>query len=352
MKDTLKTLTIPTPDDWHLHLRDESMMRTVLPYTAAYFGRAVVMPNLKPPIITADHAKAYRDRILAARPAGSAFMPLMTAYLTDQTDPKDLATGYEKGIFFAAKLYPAGATTNAENGVTDVQAIAHIFETMQKLGMPLQIHGEMADPNIDFFDREKIFIDRLLIPLRRYFPELKIVLEHVTTRYAVDYVMTEAQNSKIAATITPHHLWLNRNALFCNGFNSHYFCLPILKREEDRLAVVEAATSGASMFFAGTDSAPHPRRNKECAKGAGGIFSAPLAISLYTEIFDHAGALPQLENFLSRNGASFYGLPVNTGTLTLEKASPELPSLIRTDENDEIVPFAPESLSWRVQHSF
>jgi dihydroorotase len=349
------SLTIPRPDDWHLHLRDEAVLRAVLPFTARHFARAVVMPNLKPPVVTAAQAEAYRTRILAALPEGMTFMPLMTAYLTDTTRPDDLYRGFKEDIFFAAKLYPAGATTNAENGVTDIQIIAPVLDTLQRLGMPLLIHGEVTDPEVDFFDREAVFIDRVLIPLRRAFPELKIVLEHITTRRAVQYVAAEAQNGKLAATITPHHLFLNRNDLFEGGISPHLFCLPVVKREEDRLAVLDAATSGAPMFFAGTDSAPHLKNAKESAKGPGGIFSAPYALSLYAEIFERADALAQLEDFLCLNGPSFYGLPVNAGTLTLEKEAPEPLKPILTEDGAEIVPFSPASLAapagltWRVK---
>lgn len=347
---TINSLTIPMPDDWHLHLRDDALLKTVLPYTARNFARAIVMPNLKPPVTTAAQANSYRQRIIAALPKGMNFMPLMTAYLTDTTDSKDLEQGFKDQTLFAAKLYPAGATTNSDNGVTSIQGIVPILETMQRIGMPLLIHGELADSNVDFFDREKMFVDQTLIPLRRSFPELKIVLEHVTTRHAVQYVMSEAQNGQLAATITAHHLWLNRNSIFENGFNPHHFCLPVMKREEDRLTLVDAATSGAPMFFAGTDSAPHLRHSKECSCGCAGMFTAPLALSIYTEIFDKADMLDKLEDFLCRNGPIFYGLPVNASKITLEKISPELPQSITTDEGHEIIPFAPQSLSWRVQN--
>lgn len=346
-----RRLTIPRPDDWHLHLRDGAMMRAVLPATALHFARAVVMPNLRPPIVTAAQAKAYRERIHAALPPHTAFTPLMTAYLTDATDPDDLARGFEEGVFFAAKLYPAGATTNAELGVTSLRTIAPILARLERLGMPLLIHGEVADPEVDAFDRETVFIDRELITLRRDFPELRIVLEHVSTRYGVDYVTVEGQNGRLAATITAHHLWINRNALFAGGLRPHFYCLPVAKREEDRQAVIRAATSGAPMFFAGTDSAPHPRAAKEAAKAAGGIFSAPLAVALYAQIFDQAGALDKLADFLCLNGPAFHNLSVNAQTLTLEKSEtpcvPPPPTL--TEEGADIVPFLPESpLFWRV----
>ena len=345
------TLTIPKPDDWHAHLRDEATMRAVLPATAQHFGRAVIMPNLKPPVVTTADAAAYRARIREALPVGIAFTPLMTAYLTDTTDPDDLECGFEEGVLFAAKLYPAGVTTNSENGVTDIQNISCVLDRLQRIGMPLLLHGEVPDPDVDFFDREAVFIDRILTRLRRNFPELRIVLEHVTTHHAVQYVVSEGHGGMLAATITPHHLLMNRNALFDGGVSPHNFCLPVLKRETDRLAVVEAATSGAPMFFAGTDSAPHARLAKECNKGAGGIFSAPNALALYAEVFERADALDRLAEFLSLNGSSFYGLPVNSSTLTLEKLEvPQEPlKPILTQDGAEIIPFPVATpLSWRV----
>ncbi|MDX9688953.1 MAG: dihydroorotase [Proteobacteria bacterium] len=348
------TLTIPKPDDWHLHLRDGAMMKAVVPYTARHFARAIVMPNLKPPIRTTADAAAYRERILAALPEGVDFTPLMTAYLTDTTNPDDLEKGFRDNILFAAKLYPAGATTNSDLGVTDVQGISHILDRLQRIGMPLSIHGEFVDPSVDFFDREAVFIERILIPMRRSFPELRIILEHLTTKTAVHYVMTEGQIGRLAGTITPHHLWINRSAIFENGISPHLFCLPIAKREEDRQALIQAATSGASMIFAGTDSAPHPRTAKETANGAGGIFGAANALSLYAEIFDHANALNKLGDFLSTNGATFYKVPVNTASITLEKSPTPLPPLkpILTEDGAEIVVFPHQSaLSWRIIES-
>ncbi len=344
-------LTLPKPDDWHLHVRDGTTLRAVLPETAKHFGRAVVMPNLKPPVVTTAQAKAYRQRIRAALPEGSDFRPLMTAYLTDATDPDDLTRGFEEEVLTAAKLYPAGATTNAESGVTEVQIIAPILEKLQRIGMPLLIHGEVADPDIDFFDREAVFIDRILIPLRRSFPELRIVLEHVTTRKAVDYVAAEGLRGPLAATITPHHLLLSRNALFEGGLRPHHFCLPVLKSEDDRRAVVQAATSGGGMFFAGTDSAPHPKRAKESDSAPGGIFSAPCALAVYAKIFEESGTLDRLADFLSLNGALFYNLPINAATITLERQALPVqpPETIRTDEGEEIVPFPSNTpLFWRV----
>jgi len=351
MTAPLKTISIPKPDDWHLHLRDGAMMKAVLPYTARHFARAVVMPNLKPAITTTAMALAYRERIVQALPPDITFAPLMTVYLTDNTDINDLTRGYEEGALFAAKLYPAGTTTNSDNGITDTQALSPILERLQRIGMPLLIHGEVADPKVDFFDREAVFIDQVLIPMRRNFPELKIVLEHLTTRVAVQYITTESQYGKIGATITAHHLMINRNAVFDGGLNPHHFCLPIAKRETDRQALIAAATSGAPMFFAGTDSAPHPRTAKETAKGAGGIFSAPNAVALYAEIFEKADALDKLADFMSYNGPSFHDLPVNAAALTLEKtATPEAPlKPILTGDGAEIVVFPSETpLSWRV----
>jgi len=351
MTDSLRTISIPKPDDWHLHLRDGAMMRAVLPFTANHFARAVIMPNLKPAITTTESALAYRNRITQALPAHMTFTPLMTAYLTDNTDVDDLTRGFQEGILFAAKLYPAGATTNSDNGITDMQALSPLLDRLQRIGMPLLIHGEVADPAIDFFDREAVFIDQVLIPMRRSFPELKVVMEHITTRVAAQYITTESQYGKIGATITPHHMLLNRNALFERGLNPHHFCLPVLKRETDRQAIIQAATSGAPMFFAGTDSAPHPRTAKECGHGSGGIFSAPNACALYAEVFDKAGALDHLADFMSQNGPAFYDLPINGSTLTLAKQSlPQDPlKPILTEDGAEIISFPSESpLSWHV----
>lgn len=344
-------LTLTKPDDWHLHLRDDVMMETVLPYSARHFGRAIVMPNLQPPIRTSEDASAYKARILKALPTDMSFEPLMTAYLTDTTDPDDLEKGYKDGIFFAAKLFPAGATTNSEHGVTDIQAISHILDRIQKLGMPLCLHGEIADPAVDFFDREAVFIEKILVPMRRSFPSLNVVMEHLTTKTAVEYVVSEAQTGKLGATLTPHHLLINRNAIFDKGINPHHFCLPVIKREEDRQALVQAATSGAPMFFAGTDSAPHARVNKEKTGGFGGIFSAPTALSIYAEIFDEADALDHLPDFLSHNGATFYGVEDNKQTIELEKLDgPQEPHPpVKVQDGNEVIVFPSEPrLSWRV----
>lgn len=317
----LDTLTIVRPDDWHVHLRDGDMLRTVLPYTAQEFARAIVMPNLRPPVTTSVRAAAYRDEIRAALPLGMAFDPLMTLYLTDATDADDLARGHAEGIVTAAKLYPAHATTNSEHGVTDIRGIYPVLERMQRIGMPLLVHGEVTDAATDIFDREAVFIERVLIPLRQAMPALKIVFEHITTAEAAAYVASEGGQGTLAATITPHHLHINRNAMFKGGLRPHYYCLPVAKREKHRLALVAAATSGAAMFFLGTDTAPHTRAAKESACGCAGIFCAPNALGLYADIFDQAGKLMNLEAFASINGANFYGLPVNRAHVTLHKVN-------------------------------
>lgn len=347
----MQTLTIPRPDDWHIHLRDGEILKAVLPFTARVFGRAIVMPNLKPAVTTAARAKAYRDEILAALPKNTAFTPLMTVYLTDKTDAKDLVQGHKDGIITAAKYYPAGATTNAEQGVTDIRKIYPVLERMQEIGMPLLLHGEVTDEDVDVFDRETIFIEKILKPLRRDLPNLKIVLEHITTRESVDYVSAEGKNGKLAATITAHHLLINRNAMFMGGIRPHYYCLPIVKREEHREALVKAATSGAPMFFLGTDTAPHSRADKESACGCAGIFTAPNALALYAQAFDEAGQINKLEAFASRFGPSFYGLPVSNDLITLEKSSQSEGDIkpILTGNGQQIIPFVPLSpVLWRV----
>ena len=311
-------LTIPLPDDWHLHLRDGDMLEAVLPATARDFGRAIVMPNLKPPVTTAAAAVAYRTRIRALLPAGSAFEPLMTCYLTDNTDPADLRAGAAAGAFTAAKLYPAGATTNADAGVTAIGKLHAVLDCMQAIGLPLLIHGETTDPAVDVFDREAVFIDQILTPLRRDFPALKIVLEHITTREGVQFVEDAA--GPTAATITPHHLMVNRNAMFERGIRPHMYCLPVAKREGHRQALRAAAVSGNSRFFLGTDSAPHLRSAKEHDCGCAGMFNAPCALACYAQVFDEEGRLDRLADFASRFGADFYGLPVHTRTVTLVRA--------------------------------
>jgi dihydroorotase len=341
------TLTIRQPDDWHLHLRDGAALKSVLHFTARQFARAIVMPNLTPPVTTADAANAYRDRILAALPAGSSFTPLMTAYLTNGTDPEALAAGFRDGAFVAAKLYPAHATTNSAAGVTDIRNIDTVLERMAEIGMPLLVHGEVTDPTVDIFDREAVFIDKVLIPLTERLPGLRLVFEHATTERAVEFV--RGAGAHIGCTITPHHLLLNRNAMFQGGIRPHHYCLPVVKREKHRLALVEAATSGDPHFFLGTDSAPHAVSAKESACGCAGIFNAPTAIELYAEVFDAAHALDRLEAFASLNGPRFYGLPANEQRITLERSPTTVPDAATLPDGGEIRPFrAGETLAWRI----
>jgi len=337
---TLQTLTIRRPDDWHIHLRDGEMLKRVAPYTARQFARAIVMPNLVPPVTSIEAAAAYRDRVMTA--AGEGFTPLMTCYLTDNVDPDELARGHAEGVWIAAKLYPAGATTNSESGVTDVANIRRALARMEKIGMPLLVHGEVTDPDVDVFDREAVFIDRVFGPLVRHFSALKMVFEHITTKQAAEFVADAPVT--VAATITPQHLHLNRNALFQGGLRPHAYCLPVVKREEHRLAVRKAAISGSPKFFLGTDSAPHAREAKESACGCAGIFNAPYALESYAAVFDEEGALDRLEGFASEHGPRFYGLPLNEGTVTLERASQAVPELI-----DGLVPFhAGDTIRWRL----
>lgn len=310
-------LTLVRPDDWHLHLRDGALLAAVLPDTARRFARAIIMPNLKPPITTVALARAYRQRILAALPKNADFEPLMTLYLTETTTVADIAEARASGIVHAVKYYPAGATTNAANGVSDMQRCHPVFEAMQAHGLPLLIHGEVTDPDVDIFDREAVFIERHLVPLLHDFPALRVVLEHITTHDAAAFVRDAAGH--VGATITPQHLLMNRNAIFAGGLRPHHYCLPVLKRERHRQALLAAATSGNPRFFLGTDSAPHPRQAKESACGCAGIYSAHAAIELYAEAFEAAGALDALEGFASFYGADFYGLPRNTDTITLRK---------------------------------
>jgi dihydroorotase len=340
-------LSIRRPDDWHLHLRDGAALKSVLPYTAQQFARAIVMPNLTPPVTTAAAAEAYRDRILAALPAGFAFTPLMVAYLTNGTDPDDIAAGFRDGAFVAAKLYPAHATTNSAAGVTDIRNIDAVLERMAEIGMPLLVHGEVTDQAVDIFDREAVFIDTILMPLVERLPNLRIVFEHATTERAVEFVRSSGAN--IGCTITPHHLLLNRNAMFQGGIRPHHYCLPIVKREKHRLALVEAATSGDPHFFLGTDSAPHAVTAKEQACGCAGIFNAPTAIELYAEVFDAADALDRLEAFASLNGPRFYGLPANEQRITLERSPMTVPEAVALPDGGEIRPFrAGEQVAWRI----
>lgn len=340
-----QTLTITRPDDWHLHVRDGAAMASVVPHSAAQFARALIMPNLKPPVTTAALACAYRDRILAAVPRGVSFQPLMSLYLTDNLAPEEIARAKAAGVV-AVKLYPAGATTNSDAGVTDIRKTYRTLEAMQREGILLLVHGEVTDPAVDIFDREAVFLQTQLAPLQRDFPELKIVVEHMTTREAVQYVRDAGRFT--AGTITAHHLLYNRNALFTGGIRPHYYCLPVLKREVHRQALVEAATSGSPKFFLGTDSAPHPAILKEHALGCAGCYTALTAMELYAEAFDAAGALDRLEGFASFHGADFYGLPRNTGTLTLKRESWQLPEKVPFGEAQLKPLRGGETLAWRV----
>jgi dihydroorotase len=334
-----QTLTIRRPDDWHVHLRDGEMLRKVAPFTARQFARAIVMPNLVPPVTTVAAARDYRQRIIDA--AGPGFTPLMTCYLTDETSPDELEHGFEEHVWIAAKLYPAGATTNSASGVTNIRNIYPALARMEKIGMVLCVHGEVTDPDVDVFDREAVFIDRILSAVVRDFPGLKVVLEHITTEDAASFVSDAGAN--VGATVTPQHLIINRNAIFAGGLRPHAYCLPVAKREKHRLAVRKAATSGSPKFFLGTDSAPHAREAKESACGCAGIFNAPFALESYATVFEEEGALDRLEAFASLNGARFYGLPVNDGTVSLERADVQVP-----DEIAGLVPFhAGETLRWR-----
>jgi dihydroorotase len=338
-------ITLTRPDDWHLHVRDGAALNTVVPHTAAQFGRAIIMPNLKPPVTTAEQALAYKARIQAAVPEGMAFEPLMTLYLTDNLAPEEIARAKAAGVV-ACKLYPAGATTNSDAGVTDLRKIYPVLEAMQREGVLLLVHGEVTSPDIDLFDREAVFIEQQLMPLRRDFPDLKIVMEHITTKEAAQYV-AEADD-KLGATITAHHLLYNRNAIFTGGIRPHYYCLPVLKRETHRLALVQAAISGNAKFFLGTDSAPHPAHLKEHATGCAGCYTAHAAIEMYAEAFDNAGALDRLEAFASFNGADFYGLPRNTGTITLRREN-WTPAESFAFGEAELKPLrAGEALPWRL----
>jgi dihydroorotase len=345
MTQTITEITITRPDDWHLHVRDGVAMQAVVPHTAAQFGRAIIMPNLKPPITTAAQALAYKQRIVAAVPVGVQFEPLMTLYLTNNLPADEIARAKDAGVV-AAKLYPAGATTNSDAGVTDIRNTYKTLEAMQKAGMPLLIHGEVTDSDIDLFDREAVFIQTKLIPLRKDFPELKIVFEHITTLEAAHYVRDACKFT--AATITAHHLLYNRNALFIGGVRPHYYCLPVLKRETHRVALVAAATSGNNKFFLGTDSAPHPAHLKEHASGCAGCYTALSAMELYAEAFDHAHSLQKLEAFASFNGADFYGLPRNTGTITLRKENWTLPDALPFGEASLKPLRGGEVLAWRL----
>ncbi len=333
----IQTLTITRPDDWHLHLRDGAMLEGILPETARDFGRAIVMPNLVPPVVTAKDAAAYRARIMAAMPAGAGFVPLMTLYLTETTDAEDVAAAHASGLITAVKLYPAGATTNSDSGVANFDRVQGVLERMAEIGLPLCVHGEVTDPSVDIFDREAVFIDRVLDPLRRRVPELRVVMEHITTADGVAYVM--AHDERLGATITTHHLIINRNDLLVGGIKPHYYCLPIAKREEHRVALVAAATSGDKRFFLGTDSAPHTDPNKESACGCAGVFSATNTMSCLAHVFENASALDKLEGFTSLHGPAFYGLAPNTDKITLTKHADAqaFPDKIKTGAGDVTV---------------
>lgn len=343
----MQTLTITRPDDFHLHLRDGGEMASVVGDSAVRFSRAIIMPNLKLPVVTTDQALAYRERILASLPRDSSFQPLMTLYLTEQTAPAEIERAKKSGYVHAVKYYPAGATTNAGSGVVDIEMVYPVFDAMVEHDMPLLVHGEVTDDDVDIFDREQAFIDRVLSPLLERFNKLRIVFEHITTRQAVEFVKTGPEN--LAATITPHHLLLNRNALFTEGLRPHHYCLPVLKAEAHRQAVLEAATSGHHRFFLGTDSAPHARTDKESDCSCAGIYSAHFAIEIYAEIFEAADSLARLEAFSSQFGADFYGLPHNHETITLEKRPWAIPETVPFGRN-ELVPFrAGEECQWKLK---
>ena len=325
-----QTIRIRRPDDWHLHLRDGAMLRAVLPATAAHFARAIIMPNLVPPVVTGAQAAAYRDRILAALPQGADFAPLMTLYLTEDTDPDDVAAAKASGLVSAVKLYPAGATTNSASGVTDFDKVRPVLEKMAEIGLPLCVHGEVTDPDIDIFDREAVFIDKILDPIRRATPGLRVVMEHITTADAVEYA--RAQDDSLAATITTHHLVINRNHILAGGIKPHYYCLPVAKRETHRLALRAAATSGEGRFFLGTDSAPHTDANKLLPCGCAGCFTALNTMAILAHVFEEDGALDKLEAFTSLNGPAFYRLPPNDDTITLQKSATKMPAHIPTDD--------------------
>jgi dihydroorotase len=344
--DNPAQLHITRPDDWHLHLRDDAAMQAVASYSARQFARAIIMPNLKPPVTTVEAALAYRGRILAALPADSDFQPLMTLYLTDHTSPEEISKAKQSGLVHAVKYYPAGATTNSDSGVTDLAKTHAVLAEMQAQDVPLLLHGEVTDPEIDIFDREKVFIERHLAPLHERYPRLRMVLEHITTADAVTFV--ESANDRIAATITPQHILYNRNALLVGGVRPHYDCLPILKREQHRQAVLTAAISGNPKFFLGTDSAPHARSAKETARGCAGIFSAHAALELYASAFEQAGALDKLEGFASQFGADFYGLPRNAGTVTLSKQAWQIPASLDFAEETLVPLLGGEQLAWKL----
>ncbi|MDE2563462.1 MAG: dihydroorotase [Sphingomonadales bacterium] len=342
-----QTLTIRRPDDWHVHLRDGAVLAGVTPYTARQFARAIVMPNLSPPVTSVEAARAYRERVLAAVPEGMDFTPLMTCYLTDSIRADEVARGHAEGVFTAAKLYPAHATTGSAHGVTDIANIMPVLERMAAIGMPLLVHGEVTDHNVDIFDREAVFIERTLAPLVARLPELRVVFEHITTRQAVEFV--ESAGDNVGSTITPQHLHINRNAMLVGGIRPHAYCLPVAKREEHRLALRKAATSGSAKYFLGTDSAPHAVSAKESACGCAGLFNAPFALESYAAVFEEEGALDKFEAFASENGPRFYRLPLNEGTVTLDRAELEVPATIDAN-GTPIVPFhAGETLRWKLR---
>ncbi len=346
MNQSPEQITIRQPDDWHVHLRDGAMLQSVASYTARQFARAIIMPNLAPPVTDTKMAQAYQDRILAAVPDHDGFTPLMTCYLTDGADAADIEWGFASGVFTAAKLYPANATTNSAHGVTDVANIMPVLEQMEKIGMPLLIHGEVTDADVDVFDREAVFIERTLSKLVTQLPGLKVVFEHITTADAVDFVNEAGPH--VGATITPQHLHINRNAMFEGGIRPHAYCLPVAKREQHRLALRKAATSGSAKYFLGTDSAPHEIHAKESACGCAGIFNAPYALESYATVFDEEGALDKLEGFASEHGPNFYGLPLNEGTVTLQRSTTIVPENIEAG-GATIVPFhAGQELQWRL----
>ncbi|MBQ4823680.1 dihydroorotase [Leisingera sp. HS039] len=344
-----QTLTIPRPDDWHLHLRDGAMLEAVLPETARHFGRAIIMPNLVPPVVTGAQAAAYRDRILAALPADMAFEPLMTLYLTEDTDPADVAAAHASGLVKAVKLYPAGATTNSASGVSDFSKVRGVLEKMAEIGLPLCVHGEVTDPDIDIFDREAVFIDRVLDPIRKSTPGLRVVMEHITTKNGVDYVKSNAAD--LGATITTHHLIINRNHILVGGIKPHYYCLPVAKREDHRLALRAAATSGDARFFLGTDSAPHTDPNKESGCGCAGCFTATNTMSLLAHVFQEESALDKLAGFASENGPAFYGLPVSSEILSLAKSDAPVvfPEKIETGDGPVTVFDPGFDVHWRAE---
>jgi len=343
----MKSITLIKPDDWHLHVRDGSVLKDIIPHTATRFARAIIMPNLKPPVTSTLQAQGYQQRVQAAVPQGINFTPLMTLYLTDNMQPDEITAARQSGLIHAVKYYPAGATTNSDAGVTDLKKTYAVLERMQKLKLPLLLHGEVTDSNVDVFDREAVFIEQILEPLIREFPGLKIVLEHITTEQAVEFIQSASSN--LAATITPQHLLFNRNAIFKGGIRPHYYCLPILKREKHRQALLKAATSGSSKFFLGTDSAPHSRSTKESSCGCAGIYSAHAAIELYADVFEQCDALDKLEGFASLHGPQFYGLPVNKQTITLVNEPHKIPDSYTFGDESLIPLMAGETINWKLQ---